>query len=499
MFDLRRRRTALSAFIFVIALAAGQATAWSQSYTVPHDGSYDVIAACAGEILDPGGHGPYHQGDAGSLLVYPDQPDAVVQLEIDSLDIDAGDLLEIWAGNREKQLIETTPGGRPLAAPGMRARASTARGGALRVDFDAKVGHVLEGFVLRITCEPPGPVLQGDGVIHDFTGREIVDSGGMAYPYSNNELSSTLLTANDQVYLQIGTLDLEHCCDALSLRAQGYPSLGIVNGPTAAVTAIEMWLDFVSDETIQGDGWEAEAVDATSLRPLPPNVAAAVFHDTVITDSGGPVAAYGPNEQTQVTLSANGFQRDLVLDMTGPNLGPGDSLEVYGGSDATAPLLAVFQAGSVPQTVTQPGSSMLHLRFQSDATGHGSFYARLIENLAMHTDRNDTLCRRTVTDSGAFTSGYRNNEDFVLTLVPENPAARMEIEFDSFQLENGYDFLTVYDGDTTQHPVLGTFTGSSIPPVLSSSNAGGALTLRMQTDYSITAPGFVVFTRCSVP
>ena len=40
------------------------------------------------------------------------------------------------------------------------------------------------------------------------------------------------------------------------------------------------------------------------------------------------------------------------------------------------------------------------------------------------------------------------------------------LQFTSFATEAGYDFVKVYDGATTSSPLLGQFSGTSLPPLL---------------------------------
>ena len=49
--------------------------------------------------------------------------------------------------------------------------------------------------------------------------------------------------------------------------------------------------------------------------------------------------------------------------------------------------------------------------------------------------------------------------------------AKLHLTFFRFQTQSGYDFVTVYDGNSSSSPLLGRFSGSSVPsPITSSSN-----------------------------
>ena len=62
---------------------------------------------------------------------------------------------------------------------------------------------------------------------------------------------------------------------------------------------------------------------------------------------------------------------------------------------------------------------------------------------------------------------------------------RMQLTFTSFELETGYDYLYVGVGEVEER-----FTGSSIPGPFTSTDTGSSITVRMETDGSVTRRGF---------
>ena len=55
-------------------------------------------------------------------------------------------------------------------------------------------------------------------------------------------------------------------------------------------------------------------------------------------------------------------------------------------------------------------------------------------------------------------------------------------------LHFSYDSLTIYDGDSTSSPILGTYCGNTIPPTHISS--GNEVLVHFDTDSSATRTGF---------
>jgi hypothetical protein len=62
------------------------------------------------------------------------------------------------------------------------------------------------------------------------------------------------------------------------------------------------------------------------------------------------------------------------------------------------------------------------------------------------------------------------------------------LTFTQFNTEAGYDFVRVYDGSTTSSPLLGSYSGSSLSPVLTSS--GGSMLITFTTDGAVVGDGW---------
>lgn len=98
-------------------------------------------------------------------------------------------------------------------------------------------------------------------------------------------------------------------------------------------------------------------------------------------------------------------------------------------------------------------------------------------------------CSGVLVDPGGILNDYPNNSDVVFTINPPG-AINFLLTFQVFDLESGYDYLTVYDGPTTSSPAIGTYSGSTIPASITSTN--GSLTIRFTSDGSVSYPGFLI-------
>ena len=129
----------------------------------------------------------------------------------------------------------------------------------------------------------------------------------------------------------------------------------------------------------------------------------------------------------------------------------------------------------------------------------------LLSGLALaqptYTMSNQTVddCRAFFEDSGGnpiAPGQYGNNENFTFRII--NPAAtQIILSFSSFCLEFGSDTLFFYNGPSTSSPLLGAYTGTTMPPSIVATS--GALTIRFVSDLSITCTGWEAYWTTVVP
>ena len=111
---------------------------------------------------------------------------------------------------------------------------------------------------------------------------------------------------------------------------------------------------------------------------------------------------------------------------------------------------------------------------------------------------NATACSGTFYDSG-FTGNYANSQNLTFTVCPDTPGSLLEMNFTSFDVENGFDFLTIYNGATTAAPTLGTYSGTVVPGLVQGNNPTGCLTFVFTSDGSVTNPGWTATISCTSP
>ena len=112
----------------------------------------------------------------------------------------------------------------------------------------------------------------------------------------------------------------------------------------------------------------------------------------------------------------------------------------------------------------------------------------------------DDFCNGLVyADSGGVAGDYTNQETVVRTIIPNVPNNAIVLTFSEFSLEQDYDYLYVYDGNTTAANDLsgGGFTGTVLPGPFTSSAADGSLTVKFYSDQGVVDTGFVANISCT--
>jgi PKD repeat protein len=107
-----------------------------------------------------------------------------------------------------------------------------------------------------------------------------------------------------------------------------------------------------------------------------------------------------------------------------------------------------------------------------------------------------TSCTGIVMDDGG-NNNYSEDTYGNITIAPIG-ASSVVLFFSMFDFEDGYDFLSVFDGPSTASPLIGRYTGNSLPNGGTIISTGGAITLLQETDFIINMPGFITTWSCNV-
>jgi gliding motility-associated-like protein len=105
------------------------------------------------------------------------------------------------------------------------------------------------------------------------------------------------------------------------------------------------------------------------------------------------------------------------------------------------------------------------------------------------------VCDGTLYDSGGPAGDYGNNENLTFTICPEVFHQCIFINVVSYDLENNFDFLTFYAGNSTNAPQITQLSGAGAGFEVQAFS--DCVTVAFNSDGSFTAPGFELTWMCS--
>jgi hypothetical protein len=132
-----------------------------------------------------------------------------------------------------------------------------------------------------------------------------------------------------------------------------------------------------------------------------------------------------------------------------------------------------------------PSSIINDVQIQATYTSN-SLTVEIVSIESLACSGNKTL----TTTSGTVTSGtinYFPNSNCNWVITPSN-ADSVTLDFTAFDTESGNDIVTVYDGLSTSSPVLGTFSGNSLPSSVTANS--GVMLITFTSDGANEATGF---------
>jgi hypothetical protein len=150
-----------------------------------------------------------------------------------------------------------------------------------------------------------------------------------------------------------------------------------------------------------------------------------------------------------------------------------DILTIYDGPNATSPVIGVFSGSTSPGIVTS-STGCLTFKFVSNSGNNKAGWVATIScnscasTILLNDNTPVNTCSGLFYDSGGPSGNYGTSDNFTKTFCSSNGSC-LQMEFVSFNTKAG-DILTIYNGNSTASPLVGTYTGTVIPPVILSSN-----------------------------
>ncbi|WP_299441725.1 Calx-beta domain-containing protein [uncultured Aquimarina sp.] len=108
----------------------------------------------------------------------------------------------------------------------------------------------------------------------------------------------------------------------------------------------------------------------------------------------------------------------------------------------------------------------------------------------------DNTCSGIFVDTGSINGQYSNNEAITYTICPDTPGSFVVLNFTSFDVEDNFDALAIYEGTTTT-TLISTHDNGNIPTTIISTDPSGCLTFIFTSDGSVTGNGWQATISCT--
>lgn len=103
----------------------------------------------------------------------------------------------------------------------------------------------------------------------------------------------------------------------------------------------------------------------------------------------------------------------------------------------------------------------------------------------------------TIDDGSGPVYNYDDNLDCRWLIAPSDSVTKINVEFLKFDIQSGHDSLYIYNGPSISSPLLGAYSGNSIPANISSTKS--KILIRFKTDSDTTKPGWLISYKSTIP
>jgi len=391
-------------------------------------------------------------------------------------------VLATWWGNTLPPVITTTSGV-----------------GAMCIRFSSDISNTDSGWSANYQAFGNPPSCGGATVLATQTGA--FDDGSGTSNYGNNQECYWYIAppCANSVTLSFSQFNTEANYDGVIVYDDlaGTNQIAVYSG-TSIPTAItsntgKMLVIFVSDYSTNMQGFTANYT-STGSAFCNGTTTLNTSDFGMITDGSGSNNYCSnqdckwliqPPQATSITLEFTQFD---VEDASTDAQTIYDAVEVYDGTTTSATLLGRFTGNNIPPSITSSGGSLL-VYFYSDLEVNKQGWS------GNYTSTQNSYCSGSTTltapngsfSDGSSTNNYSNNSNCSWLIQPPNASA-INLTFSTFNTELNNDGVIVYDGANNSAPILGQFSGTTIPSSLTST--GGSMYVEFLSNNSDRKQGW---------
>ncbi|MBL4655477.1 MAG: T9SS type A sorting domain-containing protein, partial [Bacteroidia bacterium] len=445
----------------------------------------DTLTATSGTFEDGSGLFDYGNNSDCSWLIAPSGATSI-NLTFDFFNIEYGfDTLFVHDGASTSAplLAAYTDAGLPNDI--------SSSGGEMLVRFVTNDQNTSDGWEISYTSNL---TIFCSGTDTFTTSTGIVSDGSGAYDYNNNADCKWLIqpAGAASIDLSFKTFDTEADADSVFVYDGGTTSdslLGVFSGTNLpgnlSSSAGTMLIHFKTDNDSTQAGWKAKYTSKYEGN------CEGFYYFTASYDTigdGSDSSNYANNSNCEWLIQPSGASSITLTFLSFETQTLNDKVIVYDGEDETGTILGTFSGDSLPSELKSTAGQMF-VQFISDDTITAKGWQAVYDAEFLG------FCSGLVTltkPSGTFGDGsgsgkYANNSNCKWLLQPGG-ATSITLNFNYFKTEDKLDRVIVYDGTSDNDPLLGSYSGSDLPPSLTSS--GGAMYLQFFSDEMVNTSGW---------
>jgi Zn-dependent metalloprotease len=440
---------------------------------LPQIGTGTTQTTCSGRLYDSGGNNDYQNSTSGSITISPAGA-TKVNLNFSAFSFEAGyDSLYIYNGTSTSSPLIGAYSGTSL--PGGGTVSST--GGSITIKQSTDGSIVRSGFVCDWSC-----VIPNSAPSSAFTSNTAASCNGVIVftDQSTNSPTSWTWDFGD------GTTSTSQN------PTKTYTTSGTFNVSLSACNTFGC-------NTITKNSFITISLSNCATIPVSGTGTTKTTCTGRLYDSGGlgnyqnntnGIITIAPTGATKVTLTFSAFSFESSYDF----------IYIYDGPTTSSPLIGSYSGTTLPGfgTINSTGGSITIKQTSDVNTVFAGFVcdwscSNTNSMPSSGTAPTKTACSGTFTDSGG-NNDYGTNTDGFMT-ISTTSGSHISLNFSSFSMEDGVDYLVVYDGPSSSSPMIAAITGDSSNPFVINSS-GNSITLEQYSDFSIESSGFVCSWSC---
>ena len=445
-----------------------------------------------GTFEDGSGTSDYMNNSDCKWIIQPSNATSIT-LSFSFMDLSGADFVKVYDGNSVWDPILATYDG---SAPNPPIGSIISTGGTMLIHFSTNSSYPDPGWTANYTStSTPSSYCNGTQTLYNTTGS--FNDGSGVNNYLSNTQCNWLISpgTNKIIHLNFTSFNTESGFDEVNIydgQNSLAPLLGTYSGtnipPTINSSSGALFITFESDNMVEADGWSATYYTTTQTQYCS-GTNTLTNASGSFTDGSSSSDIYSSNtycnwliqppNAANIQLSFNYFNTEQYY----------DELKIYDGASASANLIGTYSGNTLPPIIQSSGPS-LYLRFTSDN------YINNYGWSASYSSNTNTYCSGTtnlygaignISDGSPNNIDYANNSDCYWIISPPG-ATSIDLNLNYFQTESGYDFLNIYDGNSTSSNLLYSLSGSSFPSLIQSTN--GEVLLHFTSDNASTDLGW---------